>query len=100
MFVRIGKRVKLSPCGMELYRRLESILPQIEAFPNVMQRVKYVSSNTLNIAVSTKDVLYDYPDLKLLRISDIECTRDIYLTWSPDAKFTKSMNVFYDFFNS
>lgn len=52
LFIRSGKRISLSPCGAELQRRLQSILPQIETLPAVLRRIKRISSTAINIGIT------------------------------------------------
>ena len=58
LFIRSGKSIVLSPCGAELQRRLQSILPQIETLPAVLRRIKRLANTTINIAITVASAYF------------------------------------------
>jgi DNA-binding transcriptional LysR family regulator len=58
LFVRSGKRIFLSPCGMELQRRLKTILPQIDCLPAAIRRHDRMCRNTVNIGISVASAYF------------------------------------------
>ena len=99
LFIRSGKHITLSPAGVELQRRLRTILPQFESLPAVLQRLAKDNRDTLNISVTVaaahvvpvilEEFSLKHPELTLRLHSSSQTFCDFHISSDPpDKDFT------------